>query len=265
MCPYIQHRGNYLLTDSQNEREQILNMTLRGHITSLQIGLPRTVECRDVGISSDQAWTTGFFKHPINGPVWLGRLNLDGDGQADLENHGGVDKAVNVYPIEHYSYWLQFLSVNELAPGAFGENLTTEALSEDEVCIGDTFEIGESLVEVSQPRQPCWKLVRRWGVPDLALRFQNTGRTGWYFRVLREGLVQANQAVILVNRPFPEWTIAKANRLMHHQTEDRHAARDLANCPALSSRWRLKLAKRADTGMVESHSGRLYGPQAERI
>ena len=240
-------------------------MTLRGHLTSLQVGLPCTIECGDVGTSSNRALTTGFFKQPMSGPVWLGRLNLDGDGQADLENHGGVDKAVNVYPIEHYPYWLQILSANELVPGSFGENFTTEALSEDEVCIGDIFEIGDSLVEVSQPRQPCWKLARRWGVPDLALQFQNTGRTGWYFRVLREGLVQANQSVVLASRPFPQWTIARANLLMHHQTEDRDAARDLANCPALSSRWRVKLGKRADTSMVESHSVRLYGPQADRI
>ncbi|MBK9308586.1 MAG: MOSC domain-containing protein [Nitrospira sp.] len=220
---------------------------------------------RGIGISSGQAWTTGFFKHPINDPIWLGRLNLDGDGQADLENHGGIDKAVNVYPIEHYSYWLQILSVTELAPGAFGENFTTEGLSEGEVCIGDTFEIGQSLVEVSQPRQPCWKLARRWGVPDLALRVQKSGLTGWYFRVLREGLVQVNQSAVLLGRPFPQWTIARANLLMHHQTDDRDAARDLANCPALSSRWRVKLARRADTGMVESHSGRLYGPHPDRI
>lgn len=238
-------------------------MMLRGHIASLQVGLPCTLECKDVGMSLKQTWTTGFFKHLIRDPVWLNTLNLDGDGQADLENHGGVDKAVNVYPIEHYPYWLQILSVPELAPGAFGENFTTEALSEDDVCIGDTFEIGEALLQVSQPRQPCWKLARRWGIPDLAVRFQNTGRTGWYFRVLREGLVQIDQEVVLVARPFPQWTIARANLLMHHQTEDRDAARGLANCPALSSRWRVKLGKRADTGVVESHSARLYGPQPD--
>lgn len=242
-----------------------MRTNLLGHIVSVQVGLPRIVEGRDAGNSSDQAWTTGFFKHPVNDLVWLGRLNLDGDGQADLDNHGGLDKAVNVYPIEHYSYWMQDLSVNELVPGAFGENFTTEALSENEVCIGDIFEIGESLVEVSQPRQPCWKLARRWGVQDLALRFQNTGRTGWYFRVLREGLVQANQTVALVSRPYPRWTIAAANLLMHHQTEDMDAAQDLANCPALSSRWQAKLSKRAASGMVESSSRRLYGPQADRM
>lgn len=241
-----------------------MNTKLRGHIVSLQVGLPRVVEGRDTGNPSHQAWTTGFFKCAVNDLVWLGRLNLDGDGQADLENHGGLDKAVNVYPIEHYSYWMQALSWNELVPGAFGENFTTEALTENEVCIGDTFQIGEALVEVSQPRQPCWKLARRWGVQDLALRFQNTGRTGWYFRVLREGFVQANHTVVLVNRPYPQWTIAAANLLMHHRTEDREAARDLANCPALSSRWRMKLSKRAASGIVENSSGRLYGPQAER-
>lgn len=237
-----------------------MNAKLRGHIVSLQVGLPRVVEGRDTGNSSDQAWTTGFFKGPVNDLVWLGRLNLAGDGQADLENHGGLDKAVNVYPIEHYSYWMQALSWNELVPGAFGENFTTEALTENKVCIGDTFQIGEALVEVSQPRQPCWKLARRWGVQDLALRFQNTGRTGWYFRVLREGFVQANHTVVLVSRPYPQWTVAAANLLMHHQTEDREAARDLANCPALSSRWRMKLSNRAASGIVESSSGRLYRP-----
>lgn len=240
-----------------------MSTTLEGHIVSLQVGLPRVVEDRDGGNSSVHAWTTGFFKRPVNDLVWLGRLNLDGDAQADLENHGGLDKAVNVYPIEHYSYWRQTLSLNELVPGDFGENFTTEALLENEICIGDTFEIGESLVQVSQPRQPCWKLARRWGIKDLALRFQNTGRTGWYFRVLREGFVQANQTVALVNRPYPQWTIATANLIMHYQTEDRDAARALADCPALSLRWRTKLSKRAADGGVENPSVRLYGPLAK--
>lgn len=241
-----------------------MSVKLVGHIRSLQVGLPRIVESGDADNSSDQVWTTGFFKYPVTDLVWLGRLNLDGDAQADLENHGGPDKAVNVYPIEHYPYWRQTLSLNELVPGDFGENFTTEALSENEVCIGDTFEIGESLVQVSQPRQPCWKLARRWGIKDLALRFQNTGRTGWYFRVLREGFVQANHTMMLVSRPHPQWTVAVANLIMHHRTGDRNAAQDLANCPALSSRWRIKLSKRAAGGMLENSSVRLYGPFAEQ-
>jgi MOSC domain-containing protein YiiM len=213
---------------------------------------------------SSQTWTTGFFKLPVANPVWLGRLNLDGDAQADLENHGGLDKAVNVYPIEHYAYWTQTIPLKDLPAGAFGENFTTAGLTESEVCIGDTFQIGESLVQASQPRQPCWKLARRWGVKDLAIQFQETGRTGWYFRVLREGFVKAEDKLVLVDRPYPQWTIAAANLIMHHKTEDRDAARGLANCPTLSSRWRVKLSRRStNIGMEENNSARLNGPNAE--
>ena len=235
-----------------------------GYIVSLQVGLPRVVEVKDTPTFSGQTWTTGFFKLPVTNPVWLGKLNLDGDAQADLENHGGLDKAVNVYPIEHYPYWTQTLSLTDPPSGAFGENFTTNGLSESEVCIGDTFEIGESLVQVSQPRQPCWKLARRWGVKDLAIQFQETGRTGWYFRVLREGFVKAEERLVLIDRPHPQWTIAAANLIMHHQTEDIDAARELANCPPLSFRWQVKLRKRStEIGLKESNSSRLYGPDAE--
>lgn len=238
--------------------------TLLGRLVSVHVGLPRIVKGEgNEGNFSDAEWTTGFFKRPVNHRIWLGTLNLDGDGQADLENHGGLDKAVNVYPIEHYSYWMQTLSLNGLVPGDFGENFTTDALLESEVCIGDIFEVGDSLVQVSQPRQPCWKLSRRWGVKDLALRFQDTGRTGWYFRVLREGLVQANDNIILLDRPHPRWTIAAANLIMHHWTGDKETAHDLSNCSELSSRWRIKLTRRAQTGKVDETSSRLQGPQAE--
>ncbi len=237
-----------------------------GSIVSLQVGLPRVVEVKDLTAFSDQAWTTGFFKLPVTNPVWLGKLNLDGDAQADLQNHGGLDKAVNVYPIEHYPYWTETLPLKDLPSGAFGENFTTDGLSESEVCIGDTFQIGESLVQVSQPRQPCWKLARRWGVQDLAIQFQETGRTGWYFRVLSEGFVKAEDKLVLVDRPYPQWTIATANLIMHHQKKDIDAARQLANCPTLSSRWRVKLSKRStETGMEENSKARLYGPNAETI
>ncbi|MDH4084177.1 MAG: MOSC domain-containing protein [Nitrospira sp.] len=243
-----------------------MNTQYLGCIVSLQVGLPRVIEVNDTGTFSGQPWTTGFFKLSVTKPVWLGNLNLDGDAQADLENHGGLDKAVNVYPIEHYPYWTQTLSLRDLPSGAFGENFTTYGLSENEVCIGDTFQIGESLVQVSQPRQPCWKLARRWGIKDLAIRFQETGRTGWYFRVLREGFVKAQDKLVLVDRRDPQWTVALANLIMHHQKNDIDAARELANCPTLSARWRVKLWKRStDTGMEENNSGRLYGPNAETI
>ena len=228
-------------------------------VVSLQVGRPRTVRPRDETDPDDHVWTTGFFKTPTTVSLWLGQLNLDGDGQADLENHGGPEKAVNVYPAEHYPYWSQTIGLANLQPGGFGENFTTEGLLETDVCIGDVFEFGDSLVQVSQPRQPCWKLARRWQVKDLALRVQETGRTGWYFRVLREGHVQTGDRLVLVERHHPNWTVSAANEVMHRRTHDRQATQDLADCVHLSSRWRDKLKRRALTGTIESTSSRLDG------
>jgi len=228
-------------------------------VLSIQVGLPRTLGRPEAADPMDKVWTTGFFKEPVAGPVWLGRTNLVGDGQADLQNHGGPEKAVNVYPAEHYPYWESDLGLAGLAPGAFGENFTTIGALEAVVCVGDIFEAGEALVQVSQPRQPCWKLARRWRIKDLALRVQQTGRTGWYFRVLREGRVEAGRPLVLVDRPHPEWTVAAANEVMHHRKADMEAARALAACPALSARWRETLSRRASTGQAESSAARLEG------
>lgn len=229
-------------------------------VVSIQVGLPRTVGSSEATDPVEHIWTTGFFKNPTTVSLWLSRLNLDGDGQADLENHGGPEKAVNVYPAEHYPYWAQTIGLADLQPGSFGENFTIEGLLESDVCIGDVFEVGDALVQVSQPRQPCWKLARRWRVKDLALLVQETGRTGWYFRVLKEGHVQAGNRLVLVERHHPNWTVFSANEVMHHRTQDRQAAQDLADCAGLSSRWRDKLNRRALTGTIESTSSRLDGP-----
>ncbi|MDF0653192.1 MAG: MOSC domain-containing protein [Nitrospira sp.] len=233
--------------------------TVSATVISLQIGLPQTVGRNESPDPMDQAWTTGFFKEPTSGLIWLGRTNLEGDGQADLENHGGPDKAVNVYPIEHYPYWEQAVILPELPLGAFGENFTTQGLVESHLCIGDVFAVGEALVQVSQPRQPCWKLARRWRVNDLALRVQETGRTGWYFRVLKEGRVQAGNRLVLLERHHPNWTVSAANEVMHHRIDDRKAAQELAACAYLSTRWREKLKRRAFSGMRENIAARLEG------
>lgn len=230
-------------------------------LLSVQVGRPKTIGYKDSVDPIDHVWTTGIFKESTAGLIWLGHTNLAGDGQADLENHGGPEKAVNVYPSEHYPYWTQSLGLNNLVPGAFGENFTIEGLLESHVCIGDMFEIGESLVQISQPRQPCWKLARRWQIKNLALRVQEAGRTGWYFRVLREGHVQAGNRLILVERPYPNWTVSVANEVMHHRTDDRQAAQELADCIYLSSRWREKLLQRALSGMPENSTSRLDGPK----
>jgi MOSC domain-containing protein YiiM len=238
----------------------LADVIVEAQLLSVQVGLSQTVGRADATDPMDQVWTTGFFKEPVDGPVFLGRVNLAGDAQADLDNHGGPEKAVNVYQAEHYPYWEQVLGLPNLPPGAFGENFTIKGLLESEVCIGDVFEIGGTLVQVSQPRQPCWKLARRWRVKDLAIRVQQTGRTGWYFRVLREGHLQAGMKLMLIERPCPGWTVTAANAVMHHRIHDREAARALAACPVLSSRWREKLEQRAATGTVGSTSARLNGP-----
>jgi MOSC domain-containing protein YiiM len=230
-------------------------------LISVQIGVPRTIGQADAIDPMDQVWMTGFFKEPVSGLVWLGRVNLAGDSQADLQNHGGPEKAVNVYPAEHYPYWERDLVLGALPFGAFGENFTTEGLLEADVCIGDVFGIGEAVVQLSQPRQPCWKLARRWRMKDLALKVQQTGRTGWYFRVLREGHVQVGAKLRLIERHHPEWTVAAANEVMHHRTKDLEAARSLAACLALSVRWRESLTRRVITGTLASTTARLEGAE----
>jgi MOSC domain-containing protein YiiM len=214
-------------------------------LLTLQVGLPKHLGVEGAPDPMDRPWTTGSFKAPVAGPVWLGRTNLAGDGQGDLKHHGGPDKAVCAYPAVHYPAWRAELAIPDFSVGAFGENFTLEGVAEGDVCVGDTYAVGEAQVQVSQPRQPCWKLSRRWRVKDLALRVQATGRTGWYFRVVAEGHVAPGSALILLNRPFPEWTIERANRVMHERRHDREAATALAACPLLSATWRETLGNRA--------------------
>lgn len=224
-------------------------------LRSINVGLPRTIDT-----AAEDRWTTGMFKTPVTGSVQLGPANLAGDGQADLENHGGPDKAVNVYCAEHYPFWEAELGIGPLLPGAFGENFTLTGLLEPGACIGDIWQVGTARLQVSQPRQPCWKLARRWQREDLAFRVQQSGRTGWYLRVLVPGAVQAGDHVELVERPHPQWTIATANEVMHQRRDDRAAAAALAACPALATGWRRKLACRAGGAGPEDTARRLTGP-----
>lgn len=194
----------------------------------------------------DQLWTTGFFKEPVQGPVLLRTTNLEGDGQADRVHHGGVDKAVLAYSAEHYPDWRRSMEQPSLPFGAFGENFTVTGLTEADVCIGDTWQVGDEVVmQVSQPRQPCWKLVRRWRIKTLVLQVQQTGRTGWYFRVLSEGTVAAGTRLVLRERPHPVWTVERANRVMHLEKKNVQAALELAAVPLLSESWRMTLIDRA--------------------
>jgi MOSC domain-containing protein YiiM len=212
---------------------------------SVQIGSPKSYGFEDAADPHDKPWTTGFFKSPIEGPVFVGTTNLAGDGQADLKNHGGIDKAVLAYSADHYPKWRDELSMPDMPCGAFGENLTIAGLSEELVCIGDIFRIGAVIFEVSQPRQPCWKLARRWRMHELVALVVRNGRTGWYLRVLEQGCVEAQMPVALVERPNPAWSIARANDILHHHQTDLPRTLELADVPRLADSWVEELRERA--------------------
>lgn len=158
-------------------------------IISVNVGLPRDLTYGDGVVAS------GIVKQPAAGPVAVGRINLAGDAQADLSVHGGVDKAVYAYPHEHYAAWRRELGRDDLEPGHFGENLTVEGLPEDAVGIGDVFRVGSALLQVSQPRVPCFKLAIRMGDPGFVKPFLRSGRVGFYLRVLDEGVVEAGDPI----------------------------------------------------------------------
>jgi len=202
-------------------------------ILSLQVGVPRRID-------DATPWTTGIYKDPVAGRILLSPTNLAGDGQADLTVHGGPDKAVCVYPADHYALWRQELGVQDCGPGWFGENFSVLGQRETDVSIGDTFRVGTAVVQVSQPRAPCSKLGRRWKRGDMPKIVVHTGRTGWYLRVLEAGDVESGDALTLVERPFPRWTIDAVNAAAYSRggTVDLSAARELANCPALAEAWR---------------------------
>ena len=229
-------------------------------LLSIQVSPPRSYGVEGASDPLDRPWTTGFYKEPVVGPVHLGSTNLEGDGQADLVNHGGPDKAVLAYSADHYPVWRSELGMPDLAFGAFGENFTVTGQTEKDVCLGDRWVLGEVRLEVSQPRLPCWKLARRWRIKDLALRVDRTGRSGWYFRVVQEGSVTANQVWSLEHRPFPEWTVARANELWLHDKTNFTDASELEALPCLAVSWKEMLQRRLEKlqGMDDAH--RLVGP-----
>lgn len=213
-------------------------------IVSVQVGQPQAFR-DELG-----AWKSAIGKRAVAGPVAMGVEGLAGDAQADRQNHGGPHKAVLAYALAHYARWRQELG-RELPAGGFGENFTLENAEEATVCVGDQWRIGELVLEVSQPRQPCLNPARYWHIPGLDQRMRDTGRTGWYLRMLAPGTVKAGTQPELAARPYPDWTIARVNRVFYRQGEygDAAAARAameaLAACPRLSPAWRERFARRA--------------------
>jgi MOSC domain-containing protein YiiM len=229
-------------------------------LKNVYAGLPKTVGNKQAANPMDREWTSAIFKEPVQGPVWVSKTGITGDGQGDTEHHGGPEKAVFAYSIGNYTYWQQEQGFPQITPGGMGENFLMEQIGEDTIAIGDTFQIGEAVVQVSQPRQPCWKPARRFKIKNLALLLQNTGRTGWYFRVLEEGHVEAGQTFLLVDRPYPQWTILKCNQVIHAEQLDFEAMGELAECTLLALGLRETLKKRIMKRVAPDIRSRVIGP-----
>jgi MOSC domain-containing protein YiiM len=202
---------------------------VRGRVVSLQTGRPSTLPWRGKQVR------TAIFKTPVDGPVVLTPTGFEGDVQADLRYHGGPDKAVCCYPVEHRPDW-EALVEQPLPPGAFGENLSTEGLLETELHIGDVLTVGTATVQVTQPRGPCFKLAARWGKRRLPARMAKELRSGWYLRVLGAGKVQAGDELRLTER-VSEVSIAEVLRVTYVDKQDAEARRRVVAVPELAEAW----------------------------
>jgi len=207
-------------------------------LISVNVSKPREIPYREGAVR------TGIFKDPVAGRVRLGRQNLEGDGQADLSVHGGVEKAVYAYPVEHYDYWKRELGRTELPFGQFGENLTVQGMQEDQVHIGDAFRVGTASVEVTQPRTPCFKLGIRMGAAGFPRLFLASGRIGFYLRVLEEGEVGAGDSIERVAVDSRRVTVREVSHLLYFDPENVEGMRKALRVPALSAGWKQAFEER---------------------
>lgn len=218
---------------------------------------------------------SAIWKETVTEPVYLGELGLDGDKQV-YRSHGGPEKALLHYAGEHYRMWAKRFPSARRAAGMvageaederpaiptrtlFGENIFTFGMTEESVCLGDRYRIGETvLVEVTQPRQPCWKLGFTAGAAEVPALMQETGTTGWYYRVLTPGPIAPGDALRIESRPLPEWTLSRMILGFYGTPADRKFLKELTELPQLSTEWRTIIEKRLAGGTVEEWNGRLY-------
>ncbi len=208
-------------------------------VISVQAGIPRTV------LRDGEKVLTGIFKTPVQKRLRMRALNLEGDRQADLSVHGGQDKAVYAYPSEHYPYWKNELPGIELPWGSFGENLTTEGLLESDVGLGDSFTIGTAEVVVTQPRLPCFKLNLKFDRDDMVKRFLASRRTGFYFRVLREGEIGAGDEIVRVHQDENRVSISDALKIYLGEPDSDELRERALRVRYLSASWRKGFSQRA--------------------
>jgi MOSC domain-containing protein YiiM len=214
-------------------------------VLSVNVALPRLIAWKG------QTFDTGIFKKPVDGPVMMRQLDLDGDRQADLSVHGGPYKAVYAYPSEHYEFWRNELPDMDLPWGQFGENLTTEGLNEADTHIGDVLRIGKATVRVTQPRVPCFKLAAKFQRDDILKRFLQSGRSGFYFSVIAEGLLAAGDAIERIEEDRNGIAVSDINKLFNKGT-DRALLRRVTQLGALPLDWREHFAEQL--AMLERQS-----------
>lgn len=200
-------------------------------LISVNVALPKEVQHKR------QTVLTGIFKKPVEGRVMLRKLNLDGDGQGDLTVHGGEHQAVYVYPFEHYDYWQEKLGRKDLTSGQFGENFTTLGLLEEQIHIGDIFRVGGAMVQVTQPRVPCYKLALKMQLPQFPKLFMASARTGFYLRVLQEGEVAAGEVIERIDVDPEPMSVQEVFRLAFVDQENRAALQRAAGLRGLSPGW----------------------------
>jgi len=232
-------------------------MTLRIAVDSLRIG-----RVQPLGPAGAQS---AIAKHAVSGELELTLVGFIGDEQADRRHHGGPEKAVHHYPAEHYPRWHELLPDCDpacLAVGGFGENLSTQAFDESQVCVGDRFRLGSAIVEVSQARQPCWKLNLRFGRADMAELVQQRGMTGWYYRVVEAGRVEPGAALELLERPEPDWPLARILDVFYRDPLNRDDLQALTALAPLSPSWRRLAVRRLETGRIEDFGPRIRTPAA---
>jgi MOSC domain-containing protein YiiM len=215
-------------------------------VISLNVARPRLTIYKGASIN------TGIFKKPVSGRITVRTLNLDGDQQADLSVHGGPYKAVYAYPSEHYGFWRQEFPEMELPWGTFGENFTTESLSEDDLHVGDRFRLGSGVLMVRQPRMPCYKLAARFKRDDVIERFLVSGRSGFYFSVEQEGEVGVGDSFELISQNRDGITIAEMNRLFVHERYNRALLQKAIATAALPESWREYFVPRLNRSAVKA-------------
>src|ERR1700760_1047564 len=201
-------------------------------LLSVNGGLPRDIEWKGRTVH------TAIWKDPVRGRCRVGRLNLNGDGQGDLGGHGGEQRAVFVYQLESYRYWQEQLKRTDFVHGQFGENFTIEGLPDDAVCIGDRFQIGSALFEITQPRVTCYRVGIRTNEPRMPALLTSSGRPGFYFRVLREGEVGAGDEIIKVGEAAERMTVTEINALLYSPNHPRDQLERSLRIEALSPGWR---------------------------